>query len=40
MVEYFKQYGYKIELKYTPRLDYIKIIDKIITSKEVDKNEI
>lgn len=39
-LEYFKQYGYKIELKYTPRLDYIKIIDKIITSKEVDKNEI
>lgn len=36
-LEYFEIYGYKIELKYTPRLDYIKIIDKIINQKEVEK---
>lgn len=39
-LEYFQQYGYKLELKYTPRLDYIKVIDKIIESKDVDKYEI
>lgn len=38
-LEYFQKYSYKIETKYTPRLDYIKIIDKIIESKDVDKNE-
>ena len=38
-IEYFRNYSYKIELKYNPRLDYIKIIDKIIKSKEVEKNE-
>ena len=39
VIEFFKNYAYLIELKYTPRLDYIKIIDKIIESKDVDKNE-
>ena len=34
-LDYFKEYGYKIDLKYAPRLDYIKIIDKII--REVKK---
>lgn len=34
-LEYFQQYGYFIEMKYAPRLDYIKIIDKIIKVKEV-----
>ena len=38
-LEFFQKYSYQIELKYTPRLDYIKIIDKIIKSKDVDKNE-
>ena len=38
-INYFRQKGFLIELKYTPRLDYIKIIDKIINAKEVDKNE-
>ena len=38
-LNYFENFGYEIKLKYTPRLDYIKIIDKIIESKEVDKNE-
>ena len=35
-LDFFKKYGYKIELKYSPRLDYIKIINKIISVKEVD----
>ena len=34
-LSFFEEYGYKIELKYSPRLDYIKIIDKII--REVKK---
>lgn len=34
-LEYFDKYGYFIEMKYAPRLDYIKIIDKIIQVKEV-----
>lgn len=32
-LDYFEKNSYLIELKYTPRLDYIKIIDKIIKSK-------
>lgn len=35
-LEYFKQKGFFIEFKYTPRIDYIKIINKILKSKEVD----
>ena len=35
--DYFNEYGYMLELKYNPRLDYINIIDKIINDKEVDK---
>ena len=31
---YFKQKGFLVELKYTPRLDYIKIIDKFINAKD------
>lgn len=38
-LEYFEQKGYLLELKYTPRIDYIKIIDKIINTKDVDNNE-
>lgn len=34
-LHYFEEYGYLIELKYTPRLDYIKIIDKIIKGSEL-----
>ena len=29
-LEYFKKKGYLIEIKYAPRLDYIKIIDNIL----------
>lgn len=29
-LEFFEQYGHIIELKYMPRLDYIKIVDKIM----------
>ncbi len=36
-LEYFKQKGFFIEFKYNPRVDYIKIIDKILKSKEVDQ---
>lgn len=38
-LEYFEKFTHELKLKYTPRLDYIKIIDEIITSKDVDKNE-
>lgn len=39
-LEYFKEKSYPLELKYTPRLDYIKIIDKIIQGSEKnEKNE-
>ena len=34
-IDFFKKYGYSIELKYSPRLDYIKIVDRII--EEVKK---
>ena len=27
-IEYFEEKGYEIELKYSPRLDYLKIVDK------------
>ena len=29
-IDYFRNYGYRVELKYIPRLDYIKIIDEIM----------
>ena len=29
-INYFKERGFYIEFKYTPRLDYIKIIDKLL----------
>ena len=32
-LEYFEENCYKLELKYSPRLDYIKILDKIIKEK-------
>ena len=35
-LKYFEQYGFLLELKYTPRLDYIQIIDKLINVKDVD----
>ena len=38
-LEYFQKYSYKLELKYTPRLNYIKIVDKLIENKDVNKNE-
>lgn len=34
-LSYFKENGYLVELKYNPRLDYIKIIDKIIDKMKV-----
>lgn len=38
-LEYFRTNGYKIDLKYNLRLDYIKIIDKLIEGeKNEDKN--
>lgn len=38
-LEYFIQKGFPIETKYAPRLDYIKIIDKILETKGSGKNE-
>ena len=35
-IDFFESNGYVIDLKYTPRLDYIKIIDKILDMKEVN----
>lgn len=35
-LDFFESHGYIIEMKYTPRLDYIKIIDKILNTKEVN----
>lgn len=35
-LDYFEKKGYLIEIKYAPRLDYIKIIDKILNTKEVN----
>ena len=35
-LEYFKLKGFLVELKYTPRLDYIKIIDNFIKVKDAD----
>lgn len=34
-LSYFETNGYLIEMKYAPRLDYIKIIDRILNTKEV-----
>lgn len=36
-LHYFLEYGHFIELKYAPRLDYIKIIREIIQVKDVEK---
>ena len=38
-LSFFKSNGFFIEMKYNPRIDYIKIIDKYISEKEVSKNE-
>lgn len=32
-LSYFEDNGYKIDIKYAPRIDYIKIVDKIIMEK-------
>lgn len=32
-IEYFEKNCYKLEIKYAPRLDYIKIVDKLIGEK-------
>ena len=36
-LDYFKEHCFLIDLKYTPRLDYIKVVDRIIDKKEVKK---
>ena len=38
-LDYFEKFGYFIEMKYAPRLDYIKVIDKIINTKEWKNHE-
>lgn len=37
-LEYFEKYGYLIEIKYTPRLNYLKIIDKIIKGSDLNND--
>jgi len=37
---YFEQYGYPINEKFIPRIDYIKIIDILIKEKTNEKNNI
>ena len=32
-LSYFEDNCYKIDIKYAPRIDYIKIVDKIIMEK-------
>ena len=32
MKSFFEEYGHLLTLKYTPRLDYLSIIDKILTN--------
>ena len=34
-IEYFEQNCYKLEIKYAPRLDYIKIVDILIKEKTI-----
>ena len=31
-LSFFEEYGHLLTLKYTPRLDYLSIIDKILTN--------
>ena len=35
--EFIKENGYKIEEKYTPRLDYLKIVDMVYFKEEVNE---
>lgn len=35
-LDFFESHGYVIEMKYVPRLDYIKIIDRILNIKDVN----
>ena len=34
-ISYFTEKGYEIKLKYSPRLDYLEIIDKLLNEKEI-----
>lgn len=34
-IKYFEEKGYKLELKYSPRLDYLQLIDKILHEKRI-----
>ena len=38
-VSYFEEFGYILDLKYNPRVDYIRIIDAYIKDKDVGDNE-
>jgi len=39
-IEYFEKYGYKIKESYIPRIDYIKVIDKLYFSEVSYEKEI
>ena len=36
-LEYFEKFGYLIDISYIPRLDYLKVIDKILAGKNGKK---
>lgn len=38
-ISYFEECGFVLELKYSPRLDYISVIDNFIKDKDVGDNE-
>lgn len=38
-IGYFEEFGYILELKYNPRVDYISVIDTFIKDKDVGDNE-
>ena len=37
--DYFRQYGYIIDVKYSPRLDYIKVLDKLYFGGDIDEKD-
>lgn len=36
---YFSQYGHIIDVKYSPRLDYIKVLDKLYFGGDIDEKD-
>ena len=34
-IEYFEKYGHKVKESYSPRIDYLKVINELYFNKEV-----